>query len=99
MKTTSSFSSFWPMQIIVTCLGIWAAYQLWEINSDRLVTEHGIRQMLKTGESAVVAKKKLFSLVEDLTRVSSVDPNAGQILQKFKIQLQGAPASSAMSNK
>jgi hypothetical protein len=83
------------MQIIVTCLGIWAAYHLWEINSGRLANQQSIQQLIKTGEAAIVAKKKLFSLEEDLNRVSPEDRNAGQILKDFKIRLQVPPASSA----
>jgi hypothetical protein len=85
------------MQILLACLGLWVVYNLWETNEDRLTSERAFRELLPQGEEALTSKKKLFSLVQDLSQTAGKDPSAAQVLNEFKIQLQAAPGGNAPS--
>jgi len=87
------------MQVLIVCLGIWAAYNLWASNDQRVTTNRAIQEFLPQGQAALVAKKRLFSLVQDLNETASTDPAAGQILTEFKIQLHPASGGNSSAPK
>ena len=86
-----SYSPFWPLYILVVCLGVWMGYQIVALNEERVSAEDKIHQIAPQADAALAAKKKLFSLAQDLSQTAAKDPGAAQIVNEFNIRVQNPP--------
>lgn len=82
IRYSPRYSSFWPMFILMSGIFIWCAYQLYAINSQRVVIDQQYEALAATVEPAEGAQKRLFSLAQDLVQMSAKDPNATQIVKE-----------------
>lgn len=77
-----TYSSFWPLLILLSGLTIWSAYQLYAINSQRIAINQQYAALAPGVSPSQNAEAKLRALVEDLIQTSAKDPYAAQILKE-----------------
>jgi hypothetical protein len=95
--SSPSYSPFWPLCILVVCLGVWMGYQIVALNEERVAAEGNIRQLIPQADAALAAKKRLFSLAQDLSQAAAKDAAAAQIVSEFNIRVQNPPKPNASS--
>lgn len=88
METSSpSYSFFWPLQILVTCLCLWLGYHVFLLNETRTLAEAGLKQVQPQTEASLLEKKRLLDLAQDLLQVAPKSPAAAQIVKEFDIHV------------
>ncbi len=80
-STENSFSPFWPLLILITGLFVWAAYQVYATNSQRIVFEKQFQSAVPTITEAQNVSTRYVALMKDLVETSAKDPAAAQIVK------------------
>jgi len=89
----TTYSSFWPLQILLLSTGLWLVYNIVQINGMRTDNDKAVAQLVPERRAALAAKDRLVALVEDLNRTSAKDPTASQILREFHVQMETSAAA------
>ncbi len=80
-------SIFWPLQILVTVMGLCIVCQLVELNSQRVATQRTFAQLVPQYQSALQIEQRRQALAQDLLQTSAQDAGAAQIVKEFHIQV------------
>ena len=77
----STFSSFWPLFILVTGLLLWSGYQVYATNSQRVVFDKQFQAAVPTITEAQNVSTRYVALMKDLVETSAKDPAAADIVK------------------
>ncbi len=77
----NTFSSFWPLLILIVGMFVWASYQVYATNSQRIVFEKQFQAALPTITEAQNVSTRYVALMKDLVETSAKDPAAAQIVK------------------
>ena len=78
----NSYSTFWPLLILIVGLLIWSGYQVYATNSQRNVYNQQFQAALPTINEAEAIKARYKSLMSDLYQTAQKDPAAAQIIKE-----------------
>jgi hypothetical protein len=79
--TEHTYSSFWPLFIVVVGLFLWSGYQVYATNSQRVVYDKQFEAAVPTITQAQNLSTRYVSLMKDLVETSAKDPAAAQIVK------------------
>ena len=82
----NTYSSFWPLLILVSGLFLWSAYQVYAVNSQRSIYDKQFQAAIPTINEAQGVSTRYVALMKDLVQTSQKDAAAAQIV-KDAIQL------------
>jgi hypothetical protein len=95
----TTYSSFWPLLILLIGLLGWAGYQDFAANSQRNVYEQQFQAALPTINEAQNIRDRYVALMKDLVQTAQKDSAANQIvkdaIQAHMIQVQPNATNSA----
>ena len=80
-------SIFWPLQILISVMGLSLGWQLFQLNAQRVVYEQAFQRMIPEYQAAVQVEQKLRSLAQDLLTTSAQSTGASQIVKEFGIEV------------
>ncbi len=93
-----SYSTFWPLLILVSALLIWAGYQDFAQNSQRSLYHEQFQGAIPTINQAQGIQTRYIALMKDLLQTSAKDPYANQIVKEATqaglIRINPAPAGT-----
>src|ERR1700692_241593 len=77
----NSYSTFWPLFILIIGLLIWSGYQVYATNSQRSVYDQQFQAALPTINEAQNIATRYKALMSDLYQTAQKDPVAAQIVK------------------
>ncbi len=77
-----TFSSFWPLLILLVGLTIWMAYQVYEANNVRSTYSQQFQSAVPTINQAQAVQDRYVKLMKDLIETSAKDNAAAQIVKE-----------------
>jgi hypothetical protein len=90
------YSAFWPLQISITCLGIWIGFQLFLLNVQRLQMNDRLDDIETAVQQANQSTQRMYALQKDLLDLSKKgNPNAIDIVRRHNLFVLGSGGSKA----
>jgi prephenate dehydratase len=86
METTPrAYSAFWPLMALMIVLSAQIEYKIYNLWQARTASMENIMQIKPHADAALNARKRLFSLAEELDQLAAKSTAAAQIVAEFKI--------------
>ncbi len=92
------YSPFWPLLILFVGLTIWAGYQLYAMNSQRMAIVNEYQQLTPSLEPAQNVQKRFYAFCQDLYTTSAKDQYAAQIVKEAGIRFTPGPGGASGTN-
>ena len=93
-----SYSTFWPLLILVCAMLIWAGYQDFAQNSQRSLYHEQFQGAIPAINAAQGVQTRYVALMKDLLQTSAKDPYANQIVKEATqaglIRINPSPAGT-----
>jgi len=80
--STTTFSPFYPLLILLIGLIIWSGYQVFMANSQRSANAAQIQQAMPTIQQAQNIKDRYVALMKDLIETAAKDQQAAAIVKE-----------------
>jgi cytoskeletal protein RodZ len=81
-ESSTTFSPFYPLLILLVGLILWSGYQVFMANSQRSANAAQIQAAMPSITQAQNVKDRYVSLMKDLIETASKDPQAAQIVKE-----------------
>ncbi len=89
------YSPFWPLLILLVGLTLWAGYQLYAMNTQRMSIVAEYQQLAPNLEPAQTIQKRFYAFCQDLYQSSAKDQYAAQIVKEAGIRFTPGPGAAA----
>ncbi len=88
------YSPFWPLLILLVGLTLWAGYQLYAMNTQRMAIVSEYQQLAPNIEPARNIQNRFFAFCQDPYQSRAKDQYAAQIVREAGIRFTPGPGAA-----